>query len=172
MQLGCALPGQQLCTARQVHRPCLRPAAATGTRINRAAAAATTSLRCCSAAASSSGSYGWLQPAVARAPHRTPALQQQQPLAHAARDVLARASSLSLPEPSGDSSSSSSGQQRGATPIACDAGNTMDPQVIPTRSVTSLLLASIACSWVHQVSGKRAATAQVQACMCVSLRIS
>jgi hypothetical protein len=130
MQLGCALPVQQLCTARQVHRPCLRPGAATGTRIEPGAAAAT-ALPC-----RSSSSHGWLQPAVARAPHRTPALQQQQQLACAARHVRARASSLSLPEPSGDGSSSSSGQQRGATPIACDAGNTMDPQVTLTRSMS------------------------------------
>eukprot|EP00883_Tetradesmus_obliquus_P000973 jgi/Sobl393_1/11042/SZX62060.1 len=127
MQLGGALQGQQLRSARQLHRPCLRPAAATGIASNRRAA---------SSAAACAGSSSDARLHAAGVPHGVATLhqqqQQQQQQQQRRRHVVAGASSLSLPDPSGDgsSSSSSSSQARGPTPIVSDAGNTMDPQVV------------------------------------------
>lgn len=147
MQLGCAFPRQQLCNAQRGHRSCMKPVTASGIHGKRrvAAPAAAAAWR-----SSTSSSVGWLQPAPAGAPSCAPTLQRRQQLAHATRRVAAgsSSSSLSLPEPSGDGSSSS-GQQRGSNPIACDAGNTMDPQVRLQHSRPSrLALACFICDTV------------------------
>jgi hypothetical protein len=128
MQLGCALPGQQLRAAQSLHSPCLRPAVTHSTR--RAAAVAAASVP---AAASRRVTSSVLQAAAASGPCRLAPLQQQQQRRGVRRVVAVGASSMSLPEPSGDSgSSSSSGQQGGSSPPAVgDAAKTMDPKVLP-----------------------------------------